>query len=197
MPRPYRLGERATQIQATRDRIVEAAIALYSEVGISAATMRAIGDRADVAPGTLRSHFSSREDLDRTMIERLTGDLVLPELSIFDGAATLEERLRRVIRAGGVFMDRGRRLYGMWLREPMLTEPWVSKGVEYGERWDALMRTALGPLADDEDALAVLRAVIQPSFFDGLGAGNRTTEEIADLAAAVVIPWFAVRARSA
>ena len=40
MPRPYRLGEREGQVQATRERIVEAAIDLYAEVGISAATMR-------------------------------------------------------------------------------------------------------------------------------------------------------------
>ena len=43
MPRRYRLGERAIQMQATRDRIVEAAIELYVEVGISKATMRQVG----------------------------------------------------------------------------------------------------------------------------------------------------------
>lgn len=62
----------------------------------------------------------------------------------------------------------------MWLREPMLTKPWVEKGADYGARWDELMRTALGPLADDDEAMAVLRAVIHPEFFDNVRAGKRS-----------------------
>jgi AcrR family transcriptional regulator len=195
MPRSYRLGERTAQVQATRDRIVEAAVELYTEVGISAATMREIGVRADVAPGTLRNHFAAREDLDRAMVERLTAGLQLPDLSIFDGALTIEDRLERVIRAGAVFMEQGRRLYRMWLREPMLAGPWAAKGSEYGARWDELMRTALGPLADDEDAMAILRAVIHPSFFDSVRAGRRSTGEASALVTALVVPWFGARVR--
>ena len=196
MPRPYRLGERVAQVQATRDRIIEAAVELYTEVGISAATMREIGSRADVAPGTLRNHFATREDLDRAMVERLTSEVPLPDLSIFDGARSIEERIQRVVRVGGSFMDQGRRLYVMWLREPMLTGPWAEKGAEYGARWAELMSTALGPLADDEEAMAILRALIHPAFFDTVRAGRRSTDEASALVTAVVVPWFAARARS-
>lgn len=196
MPRTYRLGERAAQVQATRDRIVAAAIELYTEVGISAATMREIGIRADVAPGTLRNHFTTRDDLDRAMVERMASEVTLPDLSIFDGARSIDERLARIIRAGGTFTEQGRRLYGMWLREPMLTKPWVEKGAEYGARWDELMRTALGPLADDDEAMAVLRAVIHPEFFDNVRAGKRSTDEASALVTAVVAPWFRARARN-
>ena len=195
MPRSYRLGERAAQVQATSDRIIEAAIELYIEVGISAATMRGVGIRADVAPGTLRNHFSTREDLDRAMVERLTSEALLPDRSIFDGTGSNEERLERVIRAGGVFMEQGGRLYRMWMREPMMTGPWAEKGAEYGKRWDGLMQTALGSLADDEEAMAVLRAVIHPSFFDNIRGGRRSTGEASALATALVVPWFAARAR--
>ena len=195
MPRPYRLGERAAQVQATRDRIIEAALELYTEVGVSAATMREIGSRADVAPGTLRNHFATRDDLDRAMVERLTSEVPLPDLSIFDGARSIEERLATVIRFGGIFMDQGRRLYLMWLREPMLTGAWAEKGAEYGARWDMLMRRALGPLADDEESMAILRALIHPAFFDSVRAGRRSTDEASALVTAVVVPWFAARAR--
>lgn len=195
MPRPYRLGEREAQVRATRERILEAAIALYTEVGISAATMREIGARADVAPGTLRNHFPARDDLDRAMVDRLGVEVPLPDHSIFDGAHSMEERLERIIGAGGVFLDQARRLYRMWLREPMLTGPWLETGAEYGARWDELMRTALGPLADDEEAMAVLRAVLEPAFFDGIRAGRRSTDEASALIAAVVVPWFTAHAR--
>lgn len=196
MPRTYRMGQRETQFNATRDRILEAAIDLYSEVGISAATMREIGLRADVAPGTLRNHFPTREDLDRAMVERMAAEITLPELSLFDGAATVEERLRRLLQVGGVFLDQGRRLYRMWLREPMLTAPWSEKGAEFGRRWDQLMRTALGELADDEEAMAVLRSVLHPQFFDALRAGRRSTDEAASLIAELVVPWVADRANA-
>lgn len=197
MPRPYRLGERATLVQATRDRIVDAAIDLYLRVGISAATMREIGARADVAPGTLRNHFPTRLDLDRAMVERMTADVRLPDPTIFDGARSLEDRIGSLIRAGGAFIEQARPLYRMWLREKMLTEPWVEKGAEYGARWDLLMRTALGSLGDDEEALAILRAVIHPEFFESVRAGERSTDEASALVTALVTPWLVVRARAA
>lgn len=197
MPRPYRLGEREAQVQATRDRIVNAAIELYSEVGISATTMREIGVRADVAPGTLRNHFPTRDDLDRAMVERLTAAVALPDVSIFEGARSMEERLARVIQAGAVFMDQAGPVYRMWLREPMLTAPWIEKGTEYGARWTELMRAALGSLADDDDAMTVLRSVLHPEFFERIRAARRSTDEASALVTAVVVPWFAARARAA
>jgi AcrR family transcriptional regulator len=108
MPRTYRLGERAARMQATRERIVEAAIELYTEMGITGTTMRHIAQRADVAPGTLRNHFASREELDRAMVERLAAEAPLPELSIFDGAHSIGERLGRLIRVTGGSSTRAR-----------------------------------------------------------------------------------------
>jgi AcrR family transcriptional regulator len=193
MPRTYRLGQRAAQIEATRSRIIEAAIELYLEVGISATTMRQVGLRADVAPGTLRNHFPSRDLLDAAMVERLKAEVPLPELSIFDGARSIEERLARLIRVTGTFLEQAARLYRMWLREPMLTSVWTEAGAAYGARWDQLMRAALGPLADDDDATAVLRAVLEMSFFENVRAGTRTTEEVSALVATAIVPWFAAR----
>jgi len=57
------------------------------------------------------------------------------------------------------------------------------------------MRTALGPLADAAEAMAVLRAVSEPTFFDSLRAGTRTTEQVGSLVTAVIVPWL--RERSA
>lgn len=195
MPRAYRLGERAAQVEATRERILDAAIELYMSVGISAATMREVGIRADVAPGTLRNHFASRDELDRAMVERMASAVTLPDVSIFDGASTIDERLARVIRAGGIFIEEARPLYRMWLREPMLTAPWRERGAEYGARWEELMRQALGPMADDDEAMGVLRAIIHPEFFDSIRAGQRSREEASALITAVVTPWFTSRAR--
>jgi len=180
-------------MEATRTRILEAGAQLYAERGISATTMREIGERADVAPGTLRNHFASRERLDQAMVDWLRLEGPLPELSIFEGAMTIEDRLRRLFVAAQAFFVSAARIYRMWLREPMLTKPWQVAGAQYGQRWDALMRSALGPLADDEQAVAVLRAVLQPPFFERITADGRSNEETVDLVSAVVGPWFAGR----
>lgn len=193
MPRTYRLGERVVQMQATRERIIEAAIELYTEFGMSGTTMRQVALRADVAPGTLRNHFSSREELDRAMVEVLTAEAPLPELSILDDARSIEERIGRLIRVTGTFLDQSARIYRMWLRERMLTRVWSETGAAYGERWERLMRSALGPLADDPDAMAIIRAILEPTFFENVRAGTRTTEEVSALITAAISPWFTTR----
>lgn len=190
------MGERAAQLETTRQRIVDAAIELSTEVGISVATMREIALRADVAPGTLRHHFPARDALERAMVERLTAEIPLPDLSIFDGANTIDNRLERLILATGTFLDQAQRLYRMWLREPMVTGPWAETGAAYGARWDELTRFALGPLGDDADARAILRAVSEPTFFEHLrGSGARTTEQVCALITALIVPWFRARSR--
>jgi AcrR family transcriptional regulator len=194
MPRRYRLGEREAQMRATRERIIEAAIELFIEVGISKATMRQVGLRADVAPGTLRNHFPSRTALEEAMIERLTAEAPLPGASIFDGADTLEERVGRLLHVTATFFDQAGRLYRMWLREPMLASPWTEAGARYGARWAELQRMALGPLADDEDVQAVFRAIMAPPFFDALRGGTRSSAEASILIAEALAPWLQVRA---
>lgn len=190
------MGERAAQLETTRQRIVDAAIELYTDVGISAATMREIALRADVAPGTLRHHFPAREALEQAMIERLTAEIPLPDLSMFDGADTIDERLARLVLATGTFLDQARRLYRMWMREPMVTGPWAETGAAYGARWDELTRFALGSLGDDADSRAILRAISEPTLFETLRAGGaRTTEQVCALITELIVPWF--RARSA
>lgn len=197
MPRAYRLGERETQMRATRERIVEAAIELYVEVGISKATMRQVGLRADVAPGTLRNHFPSPMALEQAMVERLTAEAPLPDASIFDGAETLEERVECLLRVTGTFFNQAGRLYRMWLREPMVASPWTEAGTRYGARWAELQRFALGPLADDQDVQAVFRAIMAPPFFDALRGGTRSTEQASALMTAAIVPWLLARAERA
>jgi AcrR family transcriptional regulator len=183
-------------MDATRTRILEAAIGLYTERGVSATAMREIGVRADVAPGTLRNHFPSRDALDAAMVERLEAEASLPDRSIFDGADTLEERVGRLTAAAGQFFVDAARTYAMWLREPMLSAPWSRAGAAWGARWDELMRLALGPLADDADAMAVVRAVLHPTFFRSVAAGSRNPKDTARLVAAAISPGLAARART-
>ncbi|HEX8025865.1 MAG TPA: helix-turn-helix domain-containing protein, partial [Candidatus Limnocylindrales bacterium] len=69
-PRAYRLGRRAESAAATRDRIVEAAAALYEAQGVNATTLQAIAEKADVSRGTVLHHFGSTSGVLDAVAER-------------------------------------------------------------------------------------------------------------------------------
>src|SRR5438046_2104489 len=114
VPRQYTMRERAVQMTETREQILAAARDLYAEVGISGTTIRMICDRADVAPGTFRNHFPTRDDLDQAMIEELTQANPLPALTILDGARSMNARLDRLFAAAATFLEGGQEMYRMW-----------------------------------------------------------------------------------
>ena len=61
--RPYRKRARADQEQATRQRIVDAAIALHGTVGPARTTISAIAERAGVRRDTVYRHFPDERAL--------------------------------------------------------------------------------------------------------------------------------------
>lgn len=175
---------------------MEAAIDLYTERGISRTSVQQVARRADVAPGTVLNHFPSRDDLDRAIVDRALAEMSAPDLSICEGLDTIGERLARLSRETGAFLDRATTWHRMWLREPMVTGVWAEAGAAYGAKWDALFRAALGSLADDPDAMAMLRATMHPTFYEAVRSGSRSTIETADLIAAALTPRFEVRTRA-
>lgn len=193
MPRHYTLGRRAGGKDATRARIVQAAVDLYTEIGISATTMRAVARRADVAPATALNHFPTREDLDRAILDRALVEMAPPALSVIDPTAPLAARIERLCREAGSFFDRAAPWYRMWLREPLNQGMYATAGAEVGGRWDQLFRCALGGLAEDPDAMALLRATMHPIFFWAVRAGHRSTERASDLIAGLLTAWLEPR----
>lgn len=55
--RKYRLGKRATQQEQTRQRIVDAIVALHEEIGPRQTTISAVAERAGVERLTVYRHF--------------------------------------------------------------------------------------------------------------------------------------------
>jgi AcrR family transcriptional regulator len=80
------LSRRATQKETTRQRVLDAAHALFEEVGYDAATIREIAKRAEVSVGSVFTSFVSKAHvLAQVMQERLIDlygelDRVLPHL---------------------------------------------------------------------------------------------------------------------
>ena len=196
MPRSYRLGKRAGEKEATRTRIVQAAVELYIERGASRTSMNTIARRADVAVATVLNHFPSRLDLDRAMVERAQSEMPVPDRSIFEGAETVTERVRRLNLSTGEFLERAEPWYQMWLREPMTTGPWAEAGAAAGASWDRLCRLALGSLADDPEAMAILRATMEPGFFGSIRSAVGSAAAAAELIATAIGPWLDAKAEA-
>ncbi len=79
--------------QETRERILEAAVELFGEVGFDATKVADICDRADVARQTFFNHFPAKSDL-LAELYRVGGDWISATLdSAFERAATTRERL--------------------------------------------------------------------------------------------------------
>lgn len=65
---------RVTKAERTRARILESGLALFSEQGYGATTMRDIAARADCALGLLYRYFPRRESFVLALYDRITAD---------------------------------------------------------------------------------------------------------------------------
>src|SRR5215469_18581786 len=67
--RPYDNTRRQAQVRATRQQIIEAAKALFSEHGYPATTLEAIADAADTSLPTLYRLFTSKRALLKAVLD--------------------------------------------------------------------------------------------------------------------------------
>ena len=193
MPRKYELGKRAAQQADTRRRIVTAALELYQERGVSATTMLDVARRADVAPGTVANHFGSAATLAAEVAREILEELRMPSPEIFEGVVGLRERIDLLVRELSAFFDRS----GPWWRASQRERPdvafWADAEARYYRQLDAVVRTALGPLAADEDAVAVVITVFGRWVVGSLQEGGRTSEEAESLVADLLASWLETR----
>jgi AcrR family transcriptional regulator len=99
MPRKYELRKRAERMAATRQRVVEAAVALHTTLGPAATSISAIADRAGVQRHTVYAHFPDSDSLVRACSAHWAEQHPLPDLAPAVAVSEPAERLRRVLRA--------------------------------------------------------------------------------------------------
>jgi AcrR family transcriptional regulator len=193
VPRTYALGKRATRQAETRRRIVDAALALYQEKGVSATTMQDIARRADVAPGTVANHFGSAASLATEVTARILADLRMPTPDLFDGLERLPDRIGLLVRELAAFFDRSEPWYRVSQRERTDVGFWADAEARYYAELDALVRAALGPLAVDADAVAVVSAVLGTWVIGTIQSTGRSAETAVALVSDVLATWLATR----
>ena len=193
MPRKYVLGKRATQLVDTRRRIVDAALELYLEKGIGATTMLDIARRADVAPGTVANHFGSAEALATEVTTQILADLRMPTPDLFDGVEEMPDRIRLLIGEISAFFERSTPWWKVQEREPASVHAWSDAEARYYVELDTLVRAALGPLADDADAVAMIMVILHAWVIGSLQRTGRTAEQAEGLVSDMLIAWLTTR----
>ncbi len=96
--RKYTLKQRAAQQQQTRERIVDAAMALHEELGPAETTISAISERAGVQRLTVYRHFPSDREMFGACSSKWFGLHPPPDVSRIEGGEPAE-RTRAVLLA--------------------------------------------------------------------------------------------------
>jgi AcrR family transcriptional regulator len=159
--------------------------------------MLAVATAADVAPGTVRNHFADSTALAEAVGESLLGELALPDGSVFDGSDSMAERMERLAVELASLSDRGDVWWFVMQREPELARIWASLQASYETQFEALTRAALGPLGTDDEAMAVVAAVIGPPTFFALRGRGYGSADAVRISLELVVPWLEGRARTA
>ncbi|WP_406047860.1 TetR/AcrR family transcriptional regulator [Kribbella sp. NBC_00889] len=190
MPRSYNLGRRATPKAETRARIVAAALEIYRDRGLGAASNLAIAQTADVAPATVRNHFPQQDDLARATFDAMLAELRIPTAAIFDGLGGIRERIERLARELAAFYERSQPWWRVYEREPELIRAWGGGVDRYYADVERLMLAALGELSSDERSMAVVASFIGPPAFFALEERGFNSDEAVELTLELVLPWL-------
>lgn len=97
--RKYRLRRRAERQAETRQRIVEATVALHQEVGPAKATISAIAERAGVERLTVYRHFPDERDLLRACQQHFLTGHPIPDPTPWRRVDVAPTRLRLALTA--------------------------------------------------------------------------------------------------
>src|SRR6185436_3382288 len=120
-PRRYNMDARQIAKDALRRRIVDATMALHLEKGVVATSFEDIARKADVAVATVYRHFPTLHELVDGCGARVM-EVIRPPAPdgaplLFDGAASLPERVRRLACEFVAFYGRAEKAFVVALRD--------------------------------------------------------------------------------
>ena len=192
-PRKYDMGKRRAAVEETRQRIVEATLALHAEKGIFGTSWQDIARRADVSVGTVYKHFPSLDELVPACGELMYAITRPPSLEdaprIFTRANTLEERLGRLISELFDFYERG---------APYIETDFQERRLPAVVEWEAYMRAtvaglvreALASAGPDEITVQMVSALLDFSTFKSFLDRDIPKEQAAKTMGGVLLCWI-------
>jgi AcrR family transcriptional regulator len=191
-PRRYTQRERADSAADTRQRILDAARALYIERGIANTSVQAIAERADVVRGTVINHFGSADGLLEALLDDILATLRYPDEHLQDGATSETERIRRYVDAMFRFYVRSEETWPVYNRDldlPILK----AREAAYFEVIGRLQAATFQDLAEDRIVGAATRAYVNYAPLHDLRAAGLSLDEAIDVVVDSLIDLMARR----
>jgi AcrR family transcriptional regulator len=192
-PRKYSMDKRKAATEQTRQRILEATLALHSEKGIFGTSWQDIAKRADVSVGTVYKHFPSLDELVPACGELMYTITRPPSPEdgprIFAEAHSLEERVGRLVEELFAFYERG---------APYIETDFQERRLPEVQEWEAYMRAtieglvreALLPAGSDESTVRAASALLDFSTFKSFMDREVTKERAAKTINEVLLCWI-------
>ncbi len=192
-PRKYDMGKRKTAVEETRQRILEATLALHAEKGIFGTSWQDIAHRADVSVGTVYKHFPSLDELVPACGELMYAITRPPSLEdatqIFAGANSLEERLERLVDELFGFYERG---------APYIETDFQERRLPAVQEWEVYMRATIAGLVrealvsagPDERTVQAVSALLDFSTFKSFLDWDIQKEQAAKTINEVLLCWI-------
>jgi AcrR family transcriptional regulator len=187
------MDKRKAAVQETRQRIVEATLALHAEKGIFGTSWQDIAHRADVSVGTVYKHFPSLDELVPACGELMYAITRPPSLEdaprIFAGADSTEERLGRLISELFDFYERG---------APYIETDFQERRLPAVVEWEAYMRSIIAGLVrealvsagPDERTVQAVSALLDFSTFKSFLDRDIPKEQAAKTMGEVLLCWI-------
>lgn len=98
-------GRRERKKQQTRAALLDAAMTLFAERGISGTRVEDVTERADLGKGAFYNYFSSKDALVAELVARGVALLQSEYLSRLNGATDVSSRVAELARLHGRFLD--------------------------------------------------------------------------------------------
>ena len=173
-------------MDATRRRIVEAAVALYGTVGPADTSISAVAERAGVTRATLYRHFPTEADLFDAGTRDWLAAHPSPDADAWPGIADPERRLRFALRELYDWFVETQPMTANLLRDlAILPEIHRTRIAAREAGWSAAL--ADGWAEGEADVEAAIAIAVTLDAWRALARAGRSTPEAADLMTRMVL----------
>jgi AcrR family transcriptional regulator len=185
------MRRRAAAREATRERIMAAALDAYRDHGVGGTTMLEVARRADVSPGTVGNHFATPDDLARAVVGRLVDEQGVPDAAILAGAGSAAERIDLFVAALFDVYARGAAWYELFRGELGRIPALIEGEARFWSLVQPLYAAAFGPLLDEPRARGAILGLTSPGTLSALTGAGCTVPDAARLVALALRAWAA------
>lgn len=179
-PRAYSMQRRAEQAARTRERIIDAAVEVFTQRGARGTTMTEVARVADVATATVTNHFATPELLLQGVVDRLMAEIQMPEASIFAGTRSTPARLRALTAAMFAFYERTNRWFALLGAEITDVPVLAQADADFTQAMQGLYAQALAGVTDETTA-KVAAGLIHPGTYSTLRQAGLSVDEATEV----------------